>query len=248
MFYLLLMLAFLQSEAADSAAKETQQAREWLLAQRIARDDLSPQQSESLEKKYAELTPPQLRVLIQVFERTYGVQAPVNESLGEQVDEREQGKEWLLAYRIVYDRLTVDQAKAFATEIDQMSSSQIRTLIIAYEQKEALQRQETSNQPESEITQREREARQKLNEAAQRKQAEAMRRQVALGQAADVRSTNIRAEQSMNRAASSAASTQNRRYEQTQSFSRQMYSRGVNRNNNGYGGYGGYGRGLYVVP
>lgn len=246
MAYTLLLLFLLQAEPADRAIDQEQQAREWLLAQRIARENLTPQQSESLEKKYAELTARQLRVLIQVFERTYGIRSPLSQTLGEPVDELEQGKEWLIAYRIVYDRLTVDEAKAFAAELDQMSSSQVRTLVMAYEQKLELRRKQGRSQTSEEMTQHQREAQQKLEAAAQRKQAEAARRQVALGQAAGIRAGAVRAEQSMNRAAASAAATQNRRFEQTQSFSRQMYSRGVERN--AWGGYGGYRRGLYVIP
>jgi hypothetical protein len=234
-------MLMLQTDSGQDAAKDAQQAREWLLAQRIARDNLSPEQSEALGKKYAELSSPQLRVLVQVFERTYGIKAPFNESLGEVVDPTEQAKEWLVAYRIVSERLTVEEAKQFAEELDQMSASQLRVLVMAYREKRSQAREQAKVETSDDMSQHQRDAQAKMLAAEQRMQAEELRRQLALNRAAGVRNNRAVAARSENRAGAAAAATQNRRFEQQQAFGQRQWSRAQIYNRGGYYG-GGYGR------
>jgi len=205
----------------ETPPDDEQLAREWMIAQRIARDRLTPEQTAKLQGEYAKLTAPQIRVLLQVYESTYGIPYPYHKPQ-EMSDPLEATREWIVAYRIVRDRLSVEQAKAFGEEVRNMTSSQIRILAMAYQQ-EATERQRkqstrrpTTGSPQDPDTVLQ------LRQAEQRMQTQQEARQIALQQAQGVRGDVVAAQASIGRGAAAAAQNANMRYEQNRQFSEQQ--------------------------
>lgn len=115
-------------------------AIEWMLSRRIMFDALTPRQIDRLRARYAQLTPSELRTLVMVYERTYGMEPPPEATLPPPEDDALAAREWLLAYRIVTDRLTVQQAARFAGELAAARPDQLQIMRSAYSELEELAR------------------------------------------------------------------------------------------------------------
>src|SRR5690349_17220246 len=107
----------LQQPTTQSSTEEsgdiTEKQREWLLAQRIVHEKLNREQADSLQTRFAALNPAQINVLVMVYEQRFGVTCPYGRTAGVGGDATQALREWMVAYRIVRDHLTVEQAKAF---------------------------------------------------------------------------------------------------------------------------------------
>jgi hypothetical protein len=224
------------SEPATPTVSDRQQGIEWMLAQRIARENLTPERAAKLEETYSKLNDSQIRTLVLVYEESYGIRAPFKVENRPDVDPTQAQREWILAYKIVHERLSVEQAKEYGQMLQSMSPSQIRVLAQAYEEKEKQARtQHIKEQTEQEQADRQ-QAEDQMRAAAESKAFWNQQSQIELARAGKLRSQTERAQSSSNHASRSAAAQANRNLEQQRAFSERMYERGS-------GGYGGYTRG-----
>jgi hypothetical protein len=171
------------------------EARDWLVACRVANERLSPEQIKALTASMQKLSPAALRVLVTVYEQSYGVQSPLSAADRRPPDSTEAEREWIIAYRILYERLSVTDAKQYAQTLLAMNPNQIRALVDVYQEKKRQQDAREAQQPSSRsgpsISQRpvdnQAAARQSFADAQARMEFEQMRRGMALGRASNAR-------------------------------------------------------------
>jgi hypothetical protein len=204
-------------QSAASSDDITEKQRQWMLAQRMVRDNLSREQYDSLASRYAQLNAAQVNVLTMVYEQRYGIACPYGHSAEEGGDSIQALREWIVAYRIVRDKLSVPKAKEFAEQLKSMSPSQIEALAQAYQQQAERDKHRASSQqptgPEAA----------NLREAQERMEFEMQRRQLGLNQASQFRSAQEAAQQSANSGANAAAAAATARFEEQQAFGQSMY-------------------------
>jgi hypothetical protein len=227
-----------------------QEARDWLVSVRMAYENMTPRQTQALQKSFEKLPPAALRVLVTVYEHTYGVQSPLSAADRRPPNATEAEREWIMAYRILYDRLSVNDAQAYAQTLRAMNPRQIRTLIEVYEEKNRQQIERQSQQtagtssgeqqPDatSPPTAEEEAAAQRAAQIAQqRMEFNEMSRQLALGRASTARSDTKQAMLASNAAANASADAAEQRVQRLEAFSdtkalqqsafqNEMYTRG----------------------
>ncbi len=215
------------------------EARDWLVAVRMAYENMTPQQTRELRTSFEKLSPAALRVLITVYEHTYGVQSPLSAADRRPPNETEAEREWIMAYRILYDRLSASDARAYSETLRSMSPRQIRALIEVYEQKnrQQIERQSqqtagTSSSPDSVVEpnpptspgqtrspEEEEAAQRAVQVAQQRMEFEQMSRQLALGRAGTARSDTKNAMVASNSSANASAAAAEQRIRRMEAFS-----------------------------
>lgn len=232
MFALIILFALLEQQSQDGAElsdEQRRQAIDWLLADRIARDDLTAPEAESLMSKYQALSDRAVRILVLVQEQLYGIRAPFLRKLDETVDPVERVREGLVAYRIVYDDFTAEQAKEFAEMLDGMSTNQIHALERAYARKMTEEQQRRSQAqrtgaPETKRPDRE-DAEATLREVQERQAFEKQRREMALQRSDTYRAQTAGALDAANRAGTASARSVNQRLAQQRASTTRMYER-----------------------
>jgi hypothetical protein len=230
----MLLISLLAPPASSAAVAADdgwmQEARDWLVACRVANERLSPEAVKALTASIDKLTPAALRVLVTVYEQRYRVASPLSAKDRVPPDATEAEREWIIAYRIVYEHLTVEQAKQYAETLKAMSPTQIRALTNVYAEKDRLrlQRQAQSSSysspgdsstahPMPDPTTHEENVR-NLHAAQQRMQFEQEARQMALGRAGSARTQTNQALVAANAAAAPAAAAENQRLAEMQQF------------------------------
>ena len=233
-----------------------QEARDWLVAVRVAFDKMTPEQARALSQSFESLSPAALRVLVTVYEHTYGVVSPLSAADLRPPNETEAEREWIMAYRILYDRLTVQQAREYAETLKALNPNQVRALLQLYEAKnrQRIERQDrqtagtSPGQPgavppepspgQTRTPDEEAAARRAFEQAQQRMQFEQEARQMALGRASNVRRETQIAVNSANASSAVTAAAMNDRLRTQEAFSRaqamehnafqnQMYQRSI---------------------
>lgn len=245
-----------------------QEARDWLVSVRMAYENMTPKQTQALQKSFEKLPPAALRVLVTVYEHTYGVQSPLSAADRRPPNATEAEREWIMAYRILYDRLSVEDAKAYAETLRAMNPRQIRTLIEVYEEKNRQQMERQAQQtagspgeqqpnvtsPNQTPTAEEAAAAQRAAQIAQqRMEFNELSRQLALGRASTARADTKQAMLASNAAANASANATEQRVQRMEAFSdtkalqqsafqNEMYTRGAYPNSNPGGTffYGGF--------
>jgi len=223
---LVCFVLLLQAESAapnPQAPDWTQAAREWMLAYRMAHDSLSPEQTEKLKTKLDELRPEGVRVLLNVYEQVYNVVAPVGEEGRQPADQTQAAIEWIVAYRIVHEGLSAQEAKEYGYELSKMSASQIRVLLSAYREKQRMAARQQKADDETAPSQHQLEAQQRMADAERRLAVEQQRRQLARQTAGSFRAQGDRSLQAANVGGQASATTSEQRLSEMRSFSNRNY-------------------------